>query len=185
MGVVLFGREELGRYRILCELADDVQKGKLVSPSDVQVACGGHVEKQRSSTVSTVLRMTRGTRLDDLLRRYMHGPPASEGGQTARKELQVAIDAKTKRSPTDRHELRMRAFYVDMKPTADGWLRPSEITRQEALDAISDAVNDYSGERDRLRDEVIESRFPEMAATRRGMDPRPLLIPPRWPENAG
>ena len=37
-------------------------------------------------------------------------------------------------------------------------------------------------ERDRLRDEVLDLDFPEMAAARANMDPKVILPEPRWPK---
>jgi hypothetical protein len=42
-----------------------------------------------------------------------------------------------------------------------------------------DAVNDYSGQRDRIIGIAID---PEMMAALSAMHPAPELLPPRWPE---
>ena len=56
----------------------------------------------------------------------------------------------------------------------NSWTRPVELTVADVREQIGDAVNDYAGERDRLRAEVIEGDFPKMAAARAKMQ-QPLL----------
>jgi AbiV family abortive infection protein len=181
-GIAMLGREEIGRSRILRRLADKVREGKYISQKEVENACEDHVEKQRAAVLSTAMRTSPGERLDDLSQTLIHESPSSASWQAAHKELQIATDAKTKRTQDDRHLLRMRCFYIDLPPSGERWERPSEIGWQVAKDEICYAVNDYAGERDRLRDEVIESDEPNMAAVRLTMNPYPNLLPPRWPD---
>jgi hypothetical protein len=89
---------------------------------------------------------------------------------------------KRKRQPQDRHEMRERALYVDLDATGIAWLRPATLDNARCFDELTDAVNDYAGERDRLRDEVLDLDFPEMAAARASMAPKVELPEPRWPK---
>jgi AbiV family abortive infection protein len=180
-GIAMLGREELGRSRILRELAEKAGKGEALSRDDVQAACEDHVTKQRAAVLSTTMKAANGTGLGDLLQARMSENPQSEKWRDADAKLKVVTDKKTKRLPTDRHEMRMQCFYVDLKDNGDGWRRPCDVTRDQAQAFISDAMNDYAVQRDRLREEVIESDDPLMAAARREMNPPPSLSSPRWP----
>jgi AbiV family abortive infection protein len=178
----MFGREELGRSIILRELAKRVTAGEHLSPEAVRGACAKHVEKQAAGALSTTLRTQAPTQLDAALRARMRVNSGSEEWQQASKAVKVATDMKRKRQPQDRHEMRERALYVDLDATGIAWLRPATLDSACCLDELTDAVNDYAGERDRLRDEVLDLDFPEMAAARASMAPKVDLPKPRWPK---
>jgi AbiV family abortive infection protein len=177
----MLAREEFGRSRLLRQLAEKVRSGQSMTSCQVQNTCDDHAEKQRAAATSATMRAVQGTGLGDLLHQRMKVEPGSPEWHALERKLQTATDAKAKRAPEDRHQLRMKVFYTDILPQGEGWRRPWEISRQEALDAIVDAVNDYAPERDRLRDEVILVDHPEMAAARTTMNPQPVLPLPRWP----
>jgi AbiV family abortive infection protein len=178
----MFGREELGRSIILRELAKRVTAGEHLSPEAVRGACEKHVEKQVAGALSTTLRTQAPTQLDAALRARMRVNPGSEEWQQASKAVKLATDMKRKRQPQDRHEMRERALYVDLDATGIAWLRPATLDNARCFDELTDAVNDYAGERDRLRDEVLDLDFPEMAAARASMAPKVELPEPRWPK---
>ncbi len=177
-GVAMLGREELGRYKILRRLADEVADGRVMSGDDVQSACDDHEDKQKAATLSTTMRTQQGTRLGEVLRTRMTEPPSSPAWQVADKVIEAATDAKIKRTPADRHQLRMNSFYVDLQLNGTSWSRPPEIPAQQARDAVTDAVNDYSVQRDRLLNVPGD---PEMADALNTMNPAPELLVPRWP----
>ena len=176
----MFGREELGRSNILRKLAKSVTEGEHLSPEDVRGACENHMKKQAAGALSTILRTQAPNQLDAALR--VRVDPGSEEWQQASKVVDLATDLKRKRQPQDRHEMRESALYVDLDATGTAWLRPSTLNSAQCLDEITDAVNDYAGERDRLRDEVLDLDFPEMVAARANMDPKVMLPEPRWPK---
>ena len=178
----MFGREELGRSSILRELAKRVTEGEHLSPKDVRDACENHVAKQAAGAFSTTLRTQAPTQLDAALRARMRVEPGSKEWQQASKAVELARNAKRKAQPQDRHKIRERALYVDLDAAGTAWLRPVILDSARCLDEITDAVNDYAGERDRLRDEVLDLDFPEMAAARANMDPKVILPEPRWPK---
>jgi AbiV family abortive infection protein len=182
-GVALLGREELGRARILSTLANDVRSGKKLTAATVRVAYGDHVKKQEAGTSGVSIKGTPGTTVDRLIRKVLHNDPSSEDWRTARAQLDVPTTRKARRLPHDLHEQRMASFYVDLKQDALGWRRPSEIGREEALDVVVQANNDYSVELARLGDDVIETDFPQLAAARRAMSPKPELRPVTLPRN--
>jgi AbiV family abortive infection protein len=178
----MFGREELGRSSILRKLAKRVTEGEHLSPEDVREACENHVEKQAASAFSTTLRTQAPTQLDAALRIQMRGDSGSVQWQQASKAVELASNAKRKRQPQDRHEMREQALYVDLDVTGTVWRRPVTLDSARCLDEIADAVNDYAAQRDRLRDEVLALDSPEMAAARANMDPKAILPEPRWPK---
>ena len=178
----MLGREELGRSRILRKLAEQVAAGRLVSPQDVHVACMDHMKKQAAGAFSVSLRTQSPSQLDAALRTRMKSRPGTEEWQRASDTVNVATDRKRKRLSQDRHEMRERALYVDLDGNGTKWLRPSAFDVGQALDEITDAVNDYAGERDRLRDAVLDKDFPEMAAARATMEQKVILPEPRWPK---
>ena len=51
------------------------------------------------------------------------------------------------------------------------------------LERIADAVNDYAAERDRLRSEVLDNDFPEMARALASMPSKVTLLAPRCPNS--
>jgi AbiV family abortive infection protein len=184
VGLAMLGREEIGRSRILRRLAEDVQNGITIAPKDVRAAYEDHVDKQREGMFGTALRAEPGTELHRLFRERIDNPPYSEAWHKADEELKRVHKSKRKRAPSTYHDLRTRAFYVDLQESG-AWYRPCDIARQDAKNEIIDAVNDYAGERDRLRLEVLKDDFPEMADALETISPRVSLPLPRWPTLAG
>jgi AbiV family abortive infection protein len=180
-GIAMFGREELGRYKILRRLADEANTGS-VFVDYVQAEVDDHEDKQRAATLSSTIRTERGTGLDDLLRTRMREPPASDAWRIADEKLKIVTDAKTKRTPADRHRLRMKCLYVDIESNGLGWRRPHDLSAKEALEAITDALNDYSVQRDRL---INVPGDPPMMKAFDTIRPVPDLLPPRWPMQHG
>jgi AbiV family abortive infection protein len=179
-GIAMLAREEMGRSRLLRQLAEAVRSGRSMTPSEVQSACKKHPAKQKAAAVSTTMRSFKGTEIADLLQRRMSTEPGSAEWHVLDRQVGVVTDATAKRMPGDRDRLRMQAFYTDILPDGNGWQRPWEISKQTALDAIIDAINDYAPERDRLRDEVIFEDHPNMAHARATMIPQPVLPMVRW-----
>jgi AbiV family abortive infection protein len=177
-GVAMLGREELGRYKILRKLADDVAKGRVMSVDDVQAACDDHEDKQKAAQLSSTMRTQQGTRLGDALRMRHHEAPRSDAWREAGDVLQGATDATIKRTPADRHRLRMQSFYVDLQTNGASWNRPREIPVQKARDEVTNAVNDYAVQRDRLLGIAVD---PEMTSALNTINPTPHLAIPRWP----
>lgn len=180
--LAMFSREELGRSKILRKIAKRVVEGEQLSPEDVRSVCENHLGKQAASALSITLTTQPPSRLDIALRESMSAGPGSEEWQRASKTPHLAIGAIRKRLPQERHEMRERALYVDLGESGTAWLRPSTVDSARCLDEIYGAANDYAGEYDKLRDDVIDADFPEMAAARAGMNPNLTLPEPRWPK---
>ena len=179
----MFGREELGRSKILQDLADKVAAGTSLGPEDVRDACDDHVRKQSAGSFSTTLRAERPSGVDAALREKWSASPGSEEWRAATETVDQATKAKRKRDPKRRHSMRVAGLYVDLNDYGTGWLRPCTQDVLDARNEITDAVNDYAAERDRLRSEVLDNDFPEMARALASMPSKVTLLAPRCPNS--
>jgi len=179
--LAMLGREEIGRSRILRRLADEAAAGACFEAADVTRQCGDHVTKQRAGTFGTTLRVVPPSQLAAALQTSVRSAPGSAERVAAREVIRAASEAKAKRDPKDRHNLRMVALYVDLDSSGTTWSRPCAVSSTDARAHIQDAVGDYAIERDALRDDAIENDFPKMAKARAAMNPAPILLEARWP----
>jgi len=181
LALAMFGREELGRSRILRTLADKVAAGAFFSAAKVKKRCEDHVNKQRAGALGTTLRVVPSSQLAAALQARASSVPGSADWVAARDVIRAASDAKTKRDPQDRHGTRENAVYVDLDSNGTSWSRPCTIAAAVAREHIEDAVGDYAYECDALRDDVIAADCPNMAKARAGMQPVPVLLAAVWP----
>jgi AbiV family abortive infection protein len=179
--LAMFGREELGRSQILRDLAAKVKAGEKLTAKQISKSCENHIAKQEAAALSTTLRVHPNTQLSAAMQTRMHAGLHSEAGRNASAEIGKAIKAKRKRDPMSRHDARVQGLYVDLDDSGTSWIRPASLSAQAVSDQIVDAVGDYASELDRLRNDVIEQDFPEMAAARARMNPLPVLPVPSWP----
>ena len=182
VAVAMFGREELGRSRILRVLAQQVKAGGgKLSAAAVKKSCDEHVTKQVAAALGTTLRINAPSQLAKAARARFDNERGSQAWQQASDTIHAAIEAKRKRDPHSRHEARVRGLYVDLDSAGTAWTRPAELDAEAARLELEDAIGDYSLERDRLREEVLLQNFPEMARARATMRPSPVLPAPVWP----
>lgn len=182
--LAMFGREELGRSRILRDRADRVEKGGSLEPDEVRKACEDHEKKQVKGAFSTTLRAEPPSGVDRALREMLGAEPRSQEWKTAKQTADLATKAKRKGDPARRHRIRTASLYVDLNDAGSGWRRPCARDTSQARNEITDAVSDYANQRARLSDEVLDSDHPEMARARGSM-PSPITLPePRWPRNS-
>ena len=181
-GVVLamLGQEELGRSRILRDIATDAAAGKKFQPEDIQNACFDHVVKQKAAVLGITLNDPPEP-FRSLIKEMLGLTPGTEEYRRANDKLDEAIKAKAKRLPQDRHDMRTSALYVDLDDDGTTWNRPSTLSRTKAYDIISGAVNDYAGQHDPVRIGIIEEKFQAMAAARTAIGAELNLPCPRWP----
>ena len=170
-GLAMFGREELGRYSILRNLADEVARGHSMTAADVQARCDDHEDKQRAAMMSTTLRANRGTQIGDAVFAQMIADPHSTERNESGELLKIVTDAMVERTPSDRHRLRMRSFYVDINRSGLGWSRPIEITATKARSVITDAVNDYNVQMEHRQS--FPDDDPVMTEALKAMNPKP------------
>jgi AbiV family abortive infection protein len=77
-----------------------------------------------------------------LLQNRMKAPLGSKERRDANKQVEKIDQLKSKRTPDDRHRLRMKALYVDIL-SQEQWNRPAEeISRTAAYEFLADAMND-------------------------------------------
>jgi AbiV family abortive infection protein len=155
LAVAMFGREELGRSRLLRDCAREVCNGKLLTPDKIKRRCSDHVEKQKPATFHIPLQPTPGSQEHKALTDLNEHKPGSEQWNEARDVLDSAVEEERKRQPKGRHQRRMSSLYVDPNDSGTGpeWLRPVNITEDEARSEINSAISDYNHEVDRLTNE--------------------------------
>jgi AbiV family abortive infection protein len=182
LALAMFGREEVGRSRILRTLADEVAAGASFNAADVTKRCEDHVRKQREGASGTTLRVVPPpSQLSKAAQARFTSAPGSPESKAARDVISAAVTSKAKRDPHDRHDMREKALYVDLDTDSKNWSRPCAIDATVAREHIQDAVGDYAFERDALRDGVIVDDFPAMAKARVKMKPAPVLLAAIWP----
>jgi AbiV family abortive infection protein len=184
VGLAMLGREELGKYRLLKEQWRESEKtGAYPTVAEVQAACAEHVEKQRKATLSFSFTAEAGSRLDTAIRAQLAHKPQDAEYQQAEQVLQTAIRAGLKRAPEERHNVRMRALYVDLDDSGLSWKRPVQISSEEAKKLLNDAVNDYAIQRDKMDpDQLRGSGDVKLADALEVWQQRPILPEPVWPE---
>src|SRR5207247_163922 len=137
-----FGREELGRARILFTLAEEVEtKGAALNAVNINRACGDHITKQKWGQVSITQYADANSALGKLHRKILDNPAGSEEYKRAHAELERLTKIQEKRGPEQRHKERMNALYVEISNI--GWNRPKEIKKEEAEKFVEAATNDY------------------------------------------
>ena len=154
LAVAMFGREELGRSRLLRDCAREVREGNLLQPHKITERCKDHVRKQKASAFHITLSPQSDSQLGKALRSLNEYEPSSEQWHNAESDINSAVKAKLKRQPDERHQARCSALYVDLNGLGTDWLRPSvKIAKDETRKAINNAISDYNREVDRLTNE--------------------------------
>jgi AbiV family abortive infection protein len=170
--------EELGQWKILRDLRAEVLGEKRLTIKDIQNACGDHEAKQRAGALSTTITADRNSGLGKLIMT----PFSSKGWRVAREQLEKWRRKKAKRTPSDRHEQRMSALYVD--PVApEQWSRPiKKISAAKAFGDLQDAQNDYRGQYDRYTNpEIYKPDDPDFYSALEQWSGRPTLPRPESP----
>jgi AbiV family abortive infection protein len=139
-----FAREELGRSKILLDLWRNQRGGQSLTVEQIDAACGEHVDKQRAGMLSMMITRDRNTGLGKLLTDRMTNTPQSQKWKDADAALKQIDEKKAKRTPDDRHGMRMAALYVEPKSSSE-WNRPADMSAKVAHDFLQHAVNDYTG----------------------------------------
>jgi len=171
----LFAQEELGRWSMLRDLRKKVLDGKHLTVKEIQDHCGDHVSRQRAGMMSTTMRADRYSVLGNLVMTLF----GSIGWSKARQQIEKLDRLKAKRTPSDRHQQRMSALYVDAV-APDRWNRPiKEISATAAFDCLQEAGNDYSLQRDRyINPQIYKLDDPEFYSALETWTNRPNLPAP-------
>ncbi len=187
----MFAREELGRSRLLRALAAEVHGGRVLTSAEVNDHCSEHVTKQQAAALSVAMHLNRGSAIDKALTNRANAAPGSDEYRRADEILEQGIRALSRRQPQNRHNDRCESLYVDLDESGTTWSRPQDLDRARVYNDICDAVNDYSGELDRLNPDGIAAgmgtdQLPvmsiQMDAARRRMTPKPQLLGPTRPK---
>ncbi len=99
----------------------------------------------------------------------------------ADKQINEATKRKKKRIPNERHKQRIRSLYVEPNETENSWNKPQDTTPDTAKSFIEDAVNDYSVQYDKFRENIINDHDHELGEALKKWDKRPELPKPQWP----
>jgi hypothetical protein len=76
------------------------------------------------------------------------------------------------------------ALYVDLQNSGADWSRPSQISQERAKKLLRDGANDYAGQSDRLRPDLLRAMGKaKLADTLEAWAGRPRLPEPEWPKN--
>jgi AbiV family abortive infection protein len=185
VGLAMLGREELGKHRILMELWRESERtGTCPTVEDVRAACEEHVEKQRNALLSWSFTGEPGSALDTAIRTQLSHHPQDAEYRQAEQVIQTAHKAWSKRAPDGRHQTRMAALYVDLDDSGLRWKRPAEqVIAAEAKKLLTEAVNDYAVQRDRMDDpgRLRELGDPKLADALGAWPERVKLPEPVWP----
>jgi AbiV family abortive infection protein len=168
LAVAAFAREDLGRWRILLKLRKRVLAGESLTVEDVKNAYEDHVRKQEAGMTSLTILADNDSGVGRLLQSRMKAPLGSKERQEADQQLKKIDHRKSKRTPDDRHRLRMKALYVDIL-SQEQWNRPTqEISRLAAYEFLAEAMNDYRLQRSqRYMDlPLVKALDPELHDTR-------------------
>ena len=185
----MFGREELGRSRLLRDCAREVREGKLLQPRDIANRCEDHVRKQAAADFHLTLKPSLDSQWGKAIRALSEHDPSSEQWHKANQLIDIAVDAKRKRQPEKRHQARCSNLYVDLNHQGTDWLRPVDVAKDEAHDEINSAISDYMHEVRRLTNEesypILEQYQPHLSvkamSIARSKMSHPVDIPqPRW-----
>jgi hypothetical protein len=133
--------------------------------------------------LSLTITTDRESGLGKILKARMENPLPSAEWQKADAELKRIDELKKKRTPTDRHEKRMAALYVEPISERE-WNRPAAVSASTAHDFMRDAVNDYAGPYHRYsgaENAILREVDPELHNSLEQWSDRPPLEKPEWP----
>ncbi len=186
IALTAFAREELGRSSILLDLWRRASAGEAITTAQIKEDCDNHVTKQEAGMLSLTLRGDRDSGIGKILEAKRKNLPQSAEWAKAEAELNRIDETKKKRTPSDRHEKRMKALYVE--PISDTeWNRPAATSALTAHDFLVDAINDYAGRCDRYfaSDEILKQDDPELYDALKQWSGAPALQQPERPKYPG
>jgi AbiV family abortive infection protein len=176
--LAMFVHEELGRSRILLDMAVEVNQGKKkIRLDDVRKVCSNHLEKQKHGALSVVYHGIRGEPLADAMYEQMRFKPGTAEYELAQKNIDQKLNNIAVAQPKDRHDTRIEAVYVDLNDDGKSWQRPRSFTRQEAFQRVNDAANDYSAGSQWFTEPLFSSTDPGLLA----LSPKWILLKPHKP----
>ena len=179
--LALLSREEFGRGHILLDLWRKASDGTDVSSEEMQNACDDHIEKQRRGQNSVTYRLQGASGLTKLMQDRSKAIGTPEYAELDNK-LKKIDELKMKKTPPERHSTRLKAMYVDFNEATAEWNRPCLLAKDKATDCLTDAINDYLVNRDRLTQlEILRTTDPDLAKAIGNWSDRPALPLLIWP----
>jgi AbiV family abortive infection protein len=118
-----FAREELGRFTTLLDWWREALKGKRLTLKEIQNRCKDHEIKQKAGMLSSVMKGVGG-RFNELLLLLSKADPQSVEWQNAHAEIEELRRRQDRRTPSDRHNKRVSALYVE-PISQHQWNRPA------------------------------------------------------------
>ncbi len=182
VALAMIGREELGKYRMLLEQWRKAEGiGILPDVGAIQAACADHIEKQKRAVLGLTFTADGPSAFGSAIATQIKYKPQDAEYQSAEKVIKAGLKAMAKRAPEARHDSRMRALYVDLDDSGSTWVRPSNISQEEAKKLLNDSANDYAGQRDRMGLELLRGMGDsKLADALEGWPDRPKLPEPAW-----
>ncbi|MCG3205707.1 MAG: hypothetical protein KCHDKBKB_02430 [Elusimicrobia bacterium] len=178
-----FGREELGRSRIIEGLLkkNHTAPGSITTQNIVRL-CDNHIEKQMHSQLSITMRGSKGSQISDLMQIMMKSKPGSSEYITADKNISEIREKLKHRKPNERHRARVLALYVDLDEKGNGWTMPCLTSRELAHEFLIDAINDYSLNMHRIVEKNVKAQDPILFNILDSWKQWPEFWKPLWPE---
>jgi AbiV family abortive infection protein len=170
VAVAAFAREELGRWKKLLALRNEVIGGKILTIQSVKASTKNHVRNQEYGMLSITLTGQDDPKAAELIR--------SRGSDEWFKIMKEHL-------PKERHQNRKSALYVEPL-SANLWNRPANtISRSFAERVLTDVANDYSlqyGQRYITgEDPILRHLDKELFSALEQWSERPTLRQPQWP----
>jgi len=176
VALAMFAREELGRHGILIEMWKRAAAGSPPTAEEIQKACDDHITKQREGQLSVTYRGRMDSQMGKASQQQMEHPPGSPEFTKAQEMWEAFKDRRLKETPSERHQTRMEALYVDINDDGQTWNRPCETEKDLAHGALEDAMNDYRNRRGNLlTPAVLEAIDADLNAAVQAWPDRPEL----------
>jgi hypothetical protein len=97
------------------------------------------------------------------------------------KKLYKPLSRVWRSEPPMRAMRHVCALYVDLRDSGSDWGRPSQVSRDESRKLLNDAANEYAGQWDRIRPDLLRATGdPRLADALEAWRERPELPAPAW-----
>ncbi|MFL5241912.1 MAG: AbiV family abortive infection protein [Gemmataceae bacterium] len=143
--LAMFGREELGKHKMLRAFYERVAKGEVVTCQGIEKAMCDHSTKQELGMLSLTVQPEKDDPLHQAMKDEFAYHPQSEEYKKAEEVFERRTKEFAEELPGKRHRLRMDLLYVDVRPGCRSWKRPSDrLSEDEARREVMHAVSDFN-----------------------------------------